>query len=43
MFELVDPYTNVIGYVGTRTTGAGSGQFAITWTAIRVGACRTRG
>ncbi len=32
VFELVDPYTNVIGYVGTRTTGAGSGQFAITWT-----------
>lgn len=32
VFELVDPYTNVIGYIGTRTTGAGAGRFAITWT-----------
>ena len=32
VFELVDPYTNVIGYIGTRTTGAGPGRFAITWT-----------
>jgi hypothetical protein len=30
-FELVDPYTNVIGYVGTRTTGSGHGRFAIAW------------
>ena len=32
VFELVDPYTNVIAYIGTRTTGAGAGRFAITWT-----------
>jgi hypothetical protein len=31
-FELVDPYTNVIGYVGTRTTGSAAGRFAISWT-----------
>jgi hypothetical protein len=31
-FELVDPYTNVIGYVGTRTTGSSKGRFAIAWT-----------
>ena len=30
-FELVDPYTNVIGYVGTRTTGSEHGRFAIAW------------
>lgn len=30
-FELVDPYTNVIGYVGTRTTGSKAGKFAISW------------
>ena len=30
-FELVDPYTNVIDYVGTRTTGSKAGQFAISW------------
>src|SRR5215210_3077418 len=32
VFQLLDPYTNVIGYVGTRTTGSGAGRFAITWT-----------
>jgi hypothetical protein len=31
-FELVDPYTNVIGYVGTRTTGTRAGRFQIAWT-----------
>ena len=31
-FELVDPYTNVIGYVGARTTGSKAGRFAISWT-----------
>jgi hypothetical protein len=31
-FELVDPYTNVTGYVGTRTTGSKAGRFAISWT-----------
>jgi hypothetical protein len=30
-FELVDPYTNVIDYVGTRTTGSEAGRFAIVW------------
>jgi hypothetical protein len=28
-FEFLDPYTNVFRYVGTRTTGNGSGNFAI--------------
>ena len=32
VFEFLDPYTNVIGYVGTRTTGSGAGRFALTWT-----------
>ncbi len=32
VFELLDPYTNVVGYVGTRTTGSDAGRFAITWT-----------
>lgn len=31
-FQLTDPYTNVSGYVGSRTTGSGPGQYAITWT-----------
>jgi hypothetical protein len=31
-FEFVDPYTNVIGYVGTRTTGARAARFQIAWT-----------
>src|SRR3954452_789924 len=29
VFELLDPYTNVIGYVGQRTTGSAAGRFAI--------------
>ncbi len=32
VFELVDPYTNVVGYIGSRTTGSEAGRFAITWT-----------
>ncbi len=32
VFELVDPYTNVIGYIGSRTTGAKAGRFEIEWT-----------
>ncbi|MGP0050469.1 MAG: DUF1254 domain-containing protein [Solirubrobacteraceae bacterium] len=32
VFELVDPYSNVIAYIGARTTGAAAGRFAITWT-----------
>ena len=31
-FELVDPWTNVIGYVGSRTTGARAGKYAIAWS-----------
>jgi hypothetical protein len=31
-FEFVDPYTNVIGYVGTRTTGTRAARFQIAWT-----------
>lgn len=31
-FELVDPYTNVFGYVGVRTTGSKAGKFAISWS-----------
>lgn len=31
-FQLTDPYTNVSGYVGSRTTGYGPGKYAITWT-----------
>ena len=34
-FQLLDPYTNTIGYVGTRTTGAKAGRFAITWSGHR--------
>src|SRR3954468_15715636 len=32
VFELVDPYTNVVGYIGARTTGSKAGRFALTWT-----------
>jgi hypothetical protein len=32
VFELLDPYTNVIGYIGSRTTGSAGGRFAISWT-----------
>ena len=32
VFELVDPYTNVIGYIGSRTTGSKAGRFEIEWT-----------
>jgi hypothetical protein len=31
-FEFVDPYTNVIGYIGTRTTGTHAGSVQIAWT-----------
>ena len=34
-FEFVDPYTNVLGYVGTRATGTHAGRFAIVWTKGR--------
>lgn len=30
-FELLDPYTNVIGFIGSRTTGSKAGRFAISW------------
>jgi hypothetical protein len=32
VFELVDPYTNVIGYIGSRTTGSRAGRFEIEWS-----------
>ena len=31
VFEFVDPWTNVIGYVGTRTTGQKARKTAIVW------------
>ncbi|MGB3770605.1 MAG: DUF1254 domain-containing protein [Rhodococcus sp. (in: high G+C Gram-positive bacteria)] len=31
-FQLMDPYTNVVGYIGSRTTGSSAGSFAITWS-----------
>jgi hypothetical protein len=31
-FQFLDPYTNTIGYVGTRATGRRAGRFAITWS-----------
>lgn len=30
--QFIDPYTNVISYIGTRSTGSGPGTFAITWS-----------
>lgn len=30
VFEFLDAYTNVIGYVGTRTTGTAAGDYALT-------------
>ena len=41
VFELVDPYTNVIGYIGTRTTGSEAGRFAITWKGGPVKGAKT--
>lgn len=34
-FQLLDPYTNVVGYAGSRTTGRGAGRFAIVWRGRR--------
>jgi hypothetical protein len=31
-FEFVDPFTNVIGYIGTRTTGTHAGDVQIAWS-----------
>jgi hypothetical protein len=31
VFELLDPYTNVLVYIGSRTTGSRAGRFAIAW------------
>jgi hypothetical protein len=36
-FELLDPYTNVIDFVGSRTTGSKAGRFAIVWSGKRPG------
>jgi len=30
-FQFNDPYTNVVGYIGSRTTGSGPARYAITW------------
>ncbi len=32
VFQLVDPYTDTIAYIGSRTTGEQAGRFAITWS-----------
>lgn len=42
-FELIDPYTNVISYIGARTTGSGPGTFAITWDGGPQGAAEVPG
>ncbi len=34
-FEFVDPYTNVIGYLGRRLNGGRGGRWAITWSGAR--------
>jgi hypothetical protein len=34
-FQLLDPYTNVIDFVGSRTTGSKAGKFAIRWNEKR--------
>ena len=31
-FQLLDPYTNVIDFIGTRETGSEAGRFAIEWS-----------
>ena len=31
-FQLTDPYTNVVDYIGSRTTGTGPAEYAIVWT-----------
>ncbi len=31
-FQLNDPYTNVVDYLGTRATGSGPGTYAISWS-----------
>jgi len=31
VFQLMDPYTNVVGYIGTRTTGSEAASYAIVW------------
>lgn len=30
-FQLMDPYTNVVGYIGSRTTGSEAASYAIVW------------
>lgn len=41
-FELLDPYTNVIDFIGSRTTGSKRGRFAIEWRGKRAGAKTAR-
>lgn len=43
-FQLIDPYTNVVSYIGSRSTGSGPGTFAISWDggpAVTVGGAQT--
>ena len=30
--QFIDPYTNVVDYIGTRSTGSGAGTYALTWS-----------
>jgi hypothetical protein len=39
-FALLDPWTNIVGYIGSRTTGSTKGRFAIVWTGARKSAQR---
>lgn len=35
-FEFVDPWTNVVGYLGSRTTGQRAERLALVWTGARL-------
>ena len=30
--QFIDPYTNVVSYIGSRSTGSGAGSYALTWS-----------
>jgi len=34
-FEFVEPYTNVVGYIGKRLNGSGDGTWAIEWSGAK--------
>ena len=40
VFQLLDPYTNTVAYVGRRVTGSRAGRFAISWSGHRRRAIR---